>query len=430
MSKGKYVSISVSCFVLFWAGILCAALGGNDLTVRWGRQLITDTDDVARNAAAGSDGGIYFVINKQSKDASGNTTSRGRFLLKYSQQGEQLWSKALGPGIADTTGLTPDDNGNIYVFGHVSSTSGWKTIGKYDAFYAKYDKAGTLLWRRQLGTAEHDVCTGLDFDASGNLYISGYTYGNFAGSNKGGADMFIAAYTQAGVPLWQDQTGTAVDDRAVDIRLGDDNDVYICGNTSGSLARENNGFGDFVAARYQRSGKRLWLHQYGTIAFDSVMCMEIGELGHLYLGCRTRGNAGSRSPQRRDLDSCLVSISKKGKLLWTRQFGTGAWDGTWDMARFMDGSGDILISGCQIPLKSKCQAYNRRYSSQGELIWTKEFREYSSSGGTCGRVVAIDSDNNVYHAGQTHADFFGVNNDTGNVYIVRFDGAKDPQVNP
>ena len=87
-----------------------AALGQNAPAVRWGRQLITDTDDVARNAVAGSDGGIYFTIKKTYKDASGNTTSKGRFLLKYSRQGEQLWSRQLDPGVEDTTGLTPDDN--------------------------------------------------------------------------------------------------------------------------------------------------------------------------------------------------------------------------------------------------------------------------------------------------------------------------------
>jgi hypothetical protein len=398
-----------------------AALGGNDLTVRWGHQLITDTDDVARAAIADSNDGIYFAVKKTSKDASVATMSRGMLLLKYSQEGDQLWSRQLDPRIKDADGLTADDQGNIYVFGIAISTHEREVKGGSDAVFAKYDQRGTQLWARQLGTAKHDVCTGLDVDASDNLYIAGYTRGDFAKPNKGGADMFIAAYSQAGALLWRNQMGTAADDRATDIRVSDNNDVYICGNTSGNLARENNGQSDFVVARYDRTGKSIWLYQYGTNAHDGIMCMEIGELGHLYLGCRTNGNVGSRSPHRRDLDSCLVSISKQGKLLWTRQFGTGAWDGTWDMARFMDGSGDILISGCQIPLKSKCQAYCRRYSSQGELVWTKEFRKYNSTGGTCGRIAAIDSNNNVYHAGQTHADLFGVNNGTENVYIVRFD---------
>ena len=242
--------------------------------------------------------------------------------------------------------------------------------------------------------------------------------------------MFIAAYSQDGSLLWRDQIGSAADDRGGSIRLGNDNDVYVCGNTSGSLAKRNNGLGDFFVARYQRTGKRLWLRQFGTNAIDSSWGMEVGELGHLYLGCRSNGKIGSRSPRRMDVDSCLISISKEGKLLWSRQFGTDGWDGTWDTDRFMDGSGDVLISGCQVPTKEKCRAYCRRYTPEGKLVWTKEFREYSSRGGTCGRVAAIDSANNIYHGGQTHADLFGVNNGTVNVYIVRLDEAKDTQVSP
>ena len=374
-------------------------LGGNALTVRWGRQLVTETDDVTRAAAADSNDGIYFAVKKTSKDASGATTSKGVLLLKYSQEGDQLWSRQLDPGIKDTDGLTADDQGNIYVFGIAISTHEGDIKGGSDAVFAKYDQAGNQLWIRLVGTVEHDVCTGLDFDTDGNMYISGYTHGDLAKPNKGGADMFIAAYSQAGALLWRNQMGTAADDRATDIRVSDNNDVYICGNTSGNLARENNGQSDFVVARYDRTGKSIWLYQYGTNAHDGIMCMEIGELGLLYLGCRSAGNFGSLGSRRGNLDSCLASITTAGKMLWRRQFGTGGWDGTWDMARFMDGSGDILISGCQIPLKSKCQAYCRRYSSDGKLIWTKEFREFNSSGGTCGRVVAIDSDNNCYHAG-------------------------------
>jgi len=404
---------------------MATAMDGNANTVRWGYQLETDTDDVARAAVVDSNDGIYFTVERQTKDSSGSTTSKSIVLLKYNQQGKQLWSKQFDPGLEDATGLAADDQGNIYVFGFVSNTPERETKGKNDIVIAKYDQTGSKQWIWQLGTPEHDVCTGLDFDADENIYVSGYTYGDFAKPNKGEADMFIAAYDKRRSLLWRDQIGSAADDRGGSICLGDDNDVYVCGDTFGSLARKNNGLADFFVARYQRTGKRLWLHQFGTNAFDSGAGMEIGELGHLYVGCRTNGNVGSRNPRRTDVDSCLVSISREGKLLWTRQFGPAGWDGTWDMARFTDGSGDVLIAGCQIPLRSKCQAYSRRYSPEGKLIWKKEFRNFSESGGTCGRVAAIDSDNNVYLSGWTKADLFGTNNGTGNMFIVSFDGAKD-----
>ena len=84
------------------------------------------------------------------------------------------------------------------------------------------------------------------------------------------------------------------------------------------------------------------------------------------------------------------------------------------MARFPEESGDILAGGCQIP-SGICQGFCRRYTPEGKLIWTKEFTKRTANGGNCGRVVAIDSANNCYHGGSTHADLFGVNNGTENV---------------
>ena len=417
-------------FVVFSLFLTTAALGVNTQTVRWGHQLMSETDDVPRAAAVDNEGGIYFAFKKQVKDApgfDGKVISTSWFLLKYNKEGEQLWNKQLDPRIKDTDGLAADDHGNIYVFGSASSTHDEEVKDGSDAFFAKYDKASNQEWLFKMGTPKHDVCTGIDFDADGNLYISGYTNGDFAKPNKGGRDMFIASYDKNRRLLWRDQIGTAVDDWAGDIRVGNDNEIYVCGDTFGSLARENNGQGDFVVARYNQTGKRIWLRQYGTDAYEGGTIMEIGEFGDIYIGCRSNGSFGYRRPRRMDMDSCLVRITTTGKMLWVRQFGPAGWDGTWDIARFTDGTGDVLIAGCQKPLKGKCQAYSRRYSSEGELIWTQEFRNFNESGGTCARVAAIDSDNNVYLSGWTRADLFGINNGTGNMFIVKFDGTKEKQ---
>ena len=365
-----------------------AALGRNPPTVRWGYQLVTSTEDVVRAAFADSNDGIYFCVSEKHKDTAGHKIFKKTTILKYNRHGNQIWSKQLEGYVVED--FATDKQGDIFVFGYIPGTPGQETKGGHDGFVARYDKADTQLWVWQLGTPEHNVCTGLDFDADGNMYISGYTYGDFAKPNQGGADMFIAAYDKNRSLLWRDQIGTNTDDRAMDIRVGDNNDVYICGNISGTLARKNNGLGDFVVTRYELTGKSIWLYQYDTNAMDAIMCMEIGELGHLYLGCRTKGNVGSRRPQRRHLDSCLVRINEKGKMLWVCQFGSYNWDRTWDMARFEDGSGDILISGCQY-LSGTCQAYCRRYSPEGKLIWIKEFSKKKAGAahaGVCMLLIA------------------------------------------
>ena len=162
-----------------------AAMGRNVPTVRWGHQLMSETDDVPRSAVVDSNDDIYFVVQ----------TSKGVFFLKYNQQGDQLWSKPLDPEVKFVTGLSADNQGNIYVTGLAESTPQRKTKGEADACIAKYDQTGTQLWVRLVGTPKDDFCGSLAVDAEGNLYVSGFTLGDFAKPNKGGQDAFVAAYS-------------------------------------------------------------------------------------------------------------------------------------------------------------------------------------------------------------------------------------------
>lgn len=424
--------ISLNTKTIFWIifsfCLAAASPGQNEPVVRWGHQLLTPTQDSIHNGVmvADSNDCIYIVVSRAPKDTP-ESDSKDQYLLKFNQNGEHLWRRRLGENRKENplnlviNGLVVDDKDNICAFGYTDGKFGREKIGGYDAFVAGYDKSGTQQWVWQLGTAQHDVCTGMDIDTSGNIYIAGYTYGSFAGPNKGQADIFVAAYDRTGALLWQDQFGTNVDDRAMDLSLGNDNDLYICGSTNGRLSGRGNGYADFVAARYQLTGNRLWLHQYGTPAQDNGICLEVSEKGHLYVGGITFGNFASDRAQLGRGDAFVARISETGQLLWKRQFGSSYWDQTWDLAHFRDGSGDILAGGCQIPSQI-CQGFCRRYSPEGKLIWIKEFREKSPAGGTCGRTVTVDSANNCYHAGWTRADLFGFNNGTGNVYIVRLEG--------
>jgi len=75
-----------------------AALGRDDLTVRWGHQLVTPTDNVARAAVADSNDGIYFTVEKQTKDASGATRPRICFFSSTA-------NRAISCGVSN---LNPD----------------------------------------------------------------------------------------------------------------------------------------------------------------------------------------------------------------------------------------------------------------------------------------------------------------------------------
>jgi hypothetical protein len=421
-------------YSIFGLGILLmgigegAVLGGSAPAVRWGHHLVTPTKDaIFGSMVADSNDGIYLAVSRESIDALG-ASSKTYYLLKFNRQGDQVRSEQLGAGKAEdplhvaVDGLAADDRENFYVFGYTGGSLGRENIGKYDAFFAKYDRAGDRQWVRQLGTPEHDVCAGLDIDPSGNFYVAGYTYGDFALANQGKSDLFIAAYDEQGKLLWRDQIGTPEDDRALDLRLGGSNDVYLCGTTSGSLAGPSNGQEDIVVARYTKTGQSLWVRQYGTPMEDRGICMAVGEQGQVYIGGRTAGHFASRRSQRGYGDAFVARVTPAE---WIRQFGTRGWDKVFQMTRFTDGSGDVLAGGCQYPFGTFCQAFCHRYSPEGKLIWTTLFGQRRPKAGTCGRAVAVDRENNCYMAGLSSAELFGDNNGSGNLFIVRFDGMPD-----
>lgn len=414
--------------IIVFLFLATAAQGSQPPAVQWGHQILTPTQDgIFGWMVVDSNDDICMVVSRETEDSSGNK-SKEPFVLKYDPTGQALWSRQLGangtgePWSLSVDGLTADGQGNIYVFGHTGSSPEQENQGGYDAFYAKYRQDGTREWIRLLGTPGHDVCAGLAVDADQNLYVAGYTYGALAKPNQGKADMFIAVFDPHGATLWRDQIGTEVDERITDLRLGRDNDLYFCATTAGSLGRQNNGQDDIVVGRYERSGKCLWVYQCGTPMSDTAVCMEVGEHSEVYVGGRTEGHLAFSNAQRGYGDAYVMRLSETGEVLWTRQFGTLGWDKTFQLACFTDGSGDVLASGCQIP-RPACQGFSRRYSAQGDLVWTQEFRQRGPRGGTCGRAIAIDSANNCYHAGVTNADTFTVNNGTRNVYLVKFNGS-------
>jgi hypothetical protein len=51
-----------------------------------------------------------------------------------------------------------------------------------------------LRWKRQLGTADIDEANGVATDGDGNVYIAGQTLGSLGGPNQGNSDAWVAKY--------------------------------------------------------------------------------------------------------------------------------------------------------------------------------------------------------------------------------------------
>jgi len=85
--------------------------------------------------------------------------------------------------------------------------------GSMDVFVVKYDAAGNVLWAKGAGGGSNDEAYSVDVDAAGNILVAGYfattaLFGTITlTSVSGQADAFLAKYDTSGNVLWAKKAG-------------------------------------------------------------------------------------------------------------------------------------------------------------------------------------------------------------------------------
>ncbi|MFG0284025.1 MAG: SBBP repeat-containing protein [Phycisphaerales bacterium JB039] len=299
---------------------------------------------------------------------------------------EVVWGKLIGTPLDDLGFRAAlDPAGNLVI-------AGWIGIepGRGDALLAKYSPSGALLWSRQIGTTANDMGSGVAVDAAGAIYLAGRTSGRLFGPHAGSSDAFLAKYDASGELLWGRQFGTSTHEWINGV-VADGDDVYVCGDTGGSLFAASAGSIDCFLARYDASGQRIWERQFGTALHDSASGIAMNAAGDLI----TCGWS--------DEDPVVRKHTPGGADLWLRRIETPAADYIYDLA--LDGAGGILIVGDRYHAAGdQWSALLMKCDADGALLWT---REYDRSGSTdeMWRGVTADFEGNAYVCGGSGPSF-------------------------
>jgi hypothetical protein len=161
-----------------------------------------------------------------------------------------VWARQIGTsGFDSSAGVSADGLGNVFITGATQGNLGATNAGGSDVFVSKYNAAGNLLWSRQLGSADDDYGNDASADGHGNVYITGETYGSLAGPNAGGIDVFVSKFDSAGTLLWKRQIGSDNHDDALGVSADGLGNVYSSGQTAGSLGGPNSGSYDVFIAK-------------------------------------------------------------------------------------------------------------------------------------------------------------------------------------
>ncbi|MBW8034240.1 MAG: hypothetical protein FVQ79_00815 [Planctomycetes bacterium] len=227
------------------------------------------------------------------------------------------WSRQLGTDEDDNSwSVATDGAGNALISGQTRGNFDRQSAGDLDAFLAKYDPDGNLLWIVQLGTHADDVSYAVAVDGAGNPFISGQTQGDLGGNNAGGTDAFLAKYDPDGNLLWTVQLGTPADDVSYAVAVDGAGNAFISGQTQGNLGGKNAGGTEAFLARYDPDGNLLWTVQIAASADDSPWSVAVDGAGNPFISGQTRGNLGGKNAGGEDaflikFDNNQISVTEE-----------------------------------------------------------------------------------------------------------------------
>jgi hypothetical protein len=375
-----------------------------------------------------------------------------------------VWAQASGAFPYD---LAANADGHSWVCGYYLGSASFgvtnlvaSTGGNTDAFLAKYDSSGNLVWVRRTGGpsgSSVDART-VAIDAVGNIYTAGRFVGSvsFGTSNVMSTgsgtvwDLYLAKQDSNGNVLWVRQfPGRPNSDRnarclgvdyAGNVYLGGDFEI---GQTIGSFSLSGNPNGNGFLARFDNGGSCLWAKTIagtlGTIVQDLSTDNNgsIAIAGH-FQGAGSFGNTNVNSLGSWDAFAC--KFDGNGEVTWLRTVGSGGDD--YGTGIKCDSVGNVVFVGMfrntivvgttNLTSTTNHNVFIAKYSSAGQVQWSRR------AGAPGVFSLAVDQSNDFYLTGELEGtgDFGSTNLVSvetpdpqfyGDVYVAKISGAGEFQ---
>jgi hypothetical protein len=366
-----------------------------------------------------------------------------------------------GADVDGANAVAVDSSGNIYMAG-VTSSKNFPTVNAFqpslnggsDAFVAKFDPSGQLLFSTCFGGVGDEIINAIKLDPEGNIVVVGGTHSvdlpttedAFQPSYNGGTafgfgDGFIARLTSDGSQLlYCSYFGGSGDEQIYDLAIDSAGDVCITGWTESSknfplknplqatfLAQQEEGF----VAKFDPSLSHLVFSTYlGGEFRENSQRIAVDTAGFIYVSGLTASTNfpvtagafqtkhGFDSNFEPNWDGFVSKLKPDGSaLVYSTYFGGPKGDGILALAVddvgsvYMTGSSGSVWSASQFPLGFQpkladgADAWVGKLNPEGsKLEW------FSYLGGTSdnewGFSIVVDKQRDLYVSGMTYATDF------------------------
>lgn len=226
------------------------------------------------------------------------------FVAKYSPTGALTWVIRLGGNNNDRgNGIACDASGNVYVTGYFYGSAGFgsytlNSFGQQDAFLAKLDASGTVLWVKQGGGTGADLSNDVTTDNLGNAIIIGTYNGNATfgayNINSQSDDIFIVKYDASGTEQWV-KNGTAPNsDMGFAISCDQNNNVVATGQFSQTITFDvthpNTTNNSIFVVKFNAAGQEQWFNIIGGATNNISHDIGCDNSGNVYVTGDFTGN--------------------------------------------------------------------------------------------------------------------------------------------
>jgi len=325
-------------------------------------------------------------------------------------------------------------------------------IGEYDHSKTLTIDPPTRLWGTYYGGTENDYSRSVSTDASGNVYIIGYTEstasiatsGSYQATLTANYDAYISKFTSAGTRLWSTYYGGSGNDYGYSSCIDNAGNIILCGETSsndaiassGAFQTVFGGYTDAFIAKFSATGTRTWATYFGDIDIESGYGIITDVNNNIIVTGKSNStnNISSTGSFQEQIggadDAFLVKFSSAGNRTWSTYYGGSGNDIGYGIS--VDAASNIFIAGTtsssnamstsgsyQNTLAGNNDAFLAKFSSTGNRTWSTYYGGIENDEGFS---AVTDPSGNVILIGQTESST-GIS--TANAHQTTFGGAID-----
>ena len=301
------------------------------MTLDWQRTLGGSDIDITRSIIATADGGYMLVGETFSDDGDVNLNQGGRdaWLAKMDGQGNLVWQKTLGGSLDESFhAVVETADGGFALAGYTYSSDGdisGVPKGAADCWLVRVDSAGNILWERSMGGSGGESALALVANSDGGFTLAGYTYSSNGEVtvNQGNSDVWVIKVDFLGNIIWQKTFGGSEDEWGTDLIKTDDGGFAIAGWTGSDDGDVNslNGVFDFWLIKLAANGTLQWENTFGGNKTDKANALIQSQDGTYFVVGYTSSTDGNVKGYHGSEDFWIVRVDVNGSLIWQQAHG-------------------------------------------------------------------------------------------------------------